>query len=318
MHVTLMHHTTEPLREMYARTRGTTTSQGFQAVYDQPERFFPKAVREQLGAVTGFDEQNVTVQRLEIIQGEMIRLVRDALDSGHMSVSRGVHFHFAFEVSRSASLQMVRHKIAVEWEQSSQRYVKLFNRAYVSRLQAHADGLEYRSSGGDDLMDEALRARDTLEEGFIIPPQYQGEIINPTLLWGWLEARKAELTQYLDEMDAGIPAEDARENLPNATRTQLTADYSFESLQTFLAKRLCDRAQLPIRSLAIQMRKLALSVLPWAGSYLAVQCVLKGHCPEKHPGGCPLHANNGGAFLSREQLDAAAKAYRAQLRAEAP
>lgn len=293
MKVELLTHTPDPLRLMYAQTRGTTTSKGFGAVYVNPERFFPRALRERLAECPECTEK--------LSRKEMVRLVTEAIRAGHLSVTRGATFTFSVECSRSAGRQLLRHTVGVAWEEMSQRYVKLAKRETVARLEQL-------------IVDEDFAgAVAAYGEFFVIPPHIAAE--DSALAWRWFEVRLEEIEQYVREIEAGVPAEDARENLPNCTKTQMISTWTFEALKNFLAKRLCTRAQLPARTLAKEMRKQVLGVVPWAGPDLTVQCLPACICPEARPDGCPLLAENGGNVLRKEQAYAAIQAHVRQLKA---
>ena len=111
----LLTHTPDPVRLLYAQTRGTTTSAGFAAAYDEPIRFFPKAVKQARGELLLTEVAHPNLNLDDILEAfdrsEMIRLVDDALTAGHWSVARGVSFTFAFSVSRSEGRQMLRHVV---------------------------------------------------------------------------------------------------------------------------------------------------------------------------------------------------------------
>ena len=119
--------------------------------------------------------------------------------------------------------------------------------------------------------------------------------------YDWFSLRIQELEIYLDEIEAGVPLEDARDNLPGCMRTELIGTFSFEALKNLLAKRLCTRAQQPIRQIAKQMRKSVTDNHPWLGKHLTVQCLPMRICPEQRPGDCPLLKDNGGQVWRKEQ-----------------
>lgn len=97
MRVKLVAFTPDPLTQIYAQARMTTTKGDFEEIYNN----------------------NASLDR-------KIQLVADTLDSGHWSVSRGVSFTFSIAgVSRACSHQLVRHVQGVSWEQQSQRYKQI-------------------------------------------------------------------------------------------------------------------------------------------------------------------------------------------------
>ena len=85
---------------------------------------------------------------------------------------------------------------------------------------------------------------------------------------------------YQTLVDSGVPKEDARYVLPNATETSLLVTMTGSALFHFYGLRLCNRAQWEIRSLAdamlAQCRTSEPEVFDNAGPY----CYMLGRCPE--------------------------------------
>jgi|GEM_PF-5639839 len=308
MKVELLTHTPDPLHLMYAQTRGTTTSQGFATVFEAPARFFPKAARaerdqlvaayDDAQAMEGLSAAHDAIDALD--RREMIRVVMDAIEAGHLSVTRSSHFTFSFTVSRSTGRQMLRSVVGVSWEEMSQRYVKLLNWEYAEALDGLIEESVNKPSSGALVCEHLARV-------FEVPEHIQSG--KPMDIRRWARVRLEEITAYLGEIDRGAKAEDARENLPNCTLTQMIGTFSFEALKHFLAKRLCTRAQAPIRGVAKEMRKLVLSVIPWAAPALAIQCIPSGICPESRPDGCALLLENGGRILRKKHAKDVLDAY---------
>jgi thymidylate synthase (FAD) len=67
---------------------------------------------------------------------------------------------------------------------------------------------------------------------------------------------------YTNLVKVGVPAEDARFVLPNATETKIIVTMNFRSLLHFFEERCCSRAQWEIRAMAYEMLKIALEVCP--------------------------------------------------------
>jgi thymidylate synthase (FAD) len=150
--------------------------------------------------------------------------IKKLIKSGHHSVFEHVNFTFGIEgVSRVLSHQLVRHRIA-SFSQQSQRYVKL---------------------------DKTF--------GFIIPESVEGnrpayeEFCNLVALTHKI---------YRALLDCGIPAEDARYVLPNATETKIVVSMNARSLFNFFKVRCCNRAQWEIRELATRMLITVKAVAP--------------------------------------------------------
>jgi thymidylate synthase (FAD) len=240
MNIKLVSHTPDPLTMIYAQARMTTTRGDFAEIY----------------------HNNATTER-------KIQLVRDTLNAGHWSVTRGVSFSFSIAgISRACSMQLLRSVQGVSHEQQSQRYKKV----------------------------------DVNDDWFITPPSLsQGsaeENAQRQAIYAQLMQQSA--TAYQALLDCGLPAEDARMVLPNAARTNLVSTFSFEALKNFLGSRLCTRAQWEIRELAKQMRKEVLKVTPWAGPFLTIKCIPLGICTETNPAGCALLQEQGGKIEWRK------------------
>jgi thymidylate synthase (FAD) len=160
---------------------------------------------------------------------------------GHQSVLEHVSFTFGIEgISRVTSHQLVRHRIA-SFSQQSQRYV-----SHKERFAA------------------------------VVPPTIADR---PEALARY-EAQLAALHQaYADMVAAGIPAEDARYILPNATETKIMVTMNARALLNFLELRCCERAQWEIRAMAVEMLRLAREVAPIIFEKAGPAC-LTGPCPE--------------------------------------
>ncbi len=151
------------------------------------------------------------------------RLINLALTLKHFSVFEHVSFTFAIEgISRACSHQFVRHRF-FSFTQQSQRYVK-------------ENGFEY-----------------------IIPPSIleKEEAKND-----FLKIMKGINRLYEKMLNSGIPAEDARFLLPNATETKIVATANARELMHFFRLRLDKKAQWEIRLLAAEMFESVKKVAP--------------------------------------------------------
>ena len=169
------------------------------------------------------------------------RALKTALKSGHDSVLE--HCTFTFEISdisRACSHQLVRHRLA-SYSQESQRYVRNGQMA------------------------------------FTVPQSVED---NPTAKQLYHDLCETAGKVYLSLIGLGIPQEDARYVLPNATCTRLTMTMNGRELMHFFALRCCQRAQWEIRELAEKMLELVKSVAPIIFSNAGASCVQLGYCPE--------------------------------------
>ena len=77
----------------------------------------------------------------------------------------------------------------------------------------------------------------------------------------------------------GIPAEDARMVLPNACETVIEVKMNFRTLIHFMNERLCTRAQLEIRQMALLMKKTIEEQYPELAKYLVPKCEIHEGMP---------------------------------------
>ena len=190
-----------------------------------------------------------------ISQDKMATFVGDRLNTGHTSPLEQVQFEFGISgVSRAFSHQFVRHRIGISFEQQSQRYVTYKDGAFPYTVPKTVEkaGL---AADMDALFDDA------------------GQL-------------------YEKMVQAGVPAEDARFLLPNATNTNFKITVNFASLLHICDLRLCTRAQWEFRKVAALMRAEVMRVAPELGRYLQPKCGEHrlGYCDEDYDAwkACPI------------------------------
>lgn len=169
------------------------------------------------------------------------QFINKLMEMGHESPLEHVTFTFAIEgISRTLTHQLVRHRIA-SYSQQSQRYV-------------NESSFEY-----------------------IVPPSIAK---NQRSVSKFTNLMISINRVYNELIDAGIPKEDARYILPNATETKIIVTFNVRSLLHFFSLRCCNRAQWEIRILAnlmlAEVKKVASLLFKKAGS----ACKQKGYCPE--------------------------------------
>ncbi|MGZ8446182.1 MAG: FAD-dependent thymidylate synthase [Candidatus Deferrimicrobiaceae bacterium] len=182
--------------------------------------------------------------REDISRKDVRTLVRKILSMGHASVLEHVTFTYGVEkISRATSHQLVRHRIA-SYSQQSQRYVAA-DFGYVTPI--------------------------SLGRG-------RGAKAHP--LYDKFGSHMRNCSELYEEMlAAGIPPEDARFVLPNATETKIMISMNARELHHFFALRLCRRAQWEIREMAGEMLKIAHAKAPLLFENAGPGC-LRGRCPE--------------------------------------
>lgn len=160
---------------------------------------------------------------------------------GHHSVLEHASFTFGIEgVSRVTTHQLVRHRIA-SFSQQSQRYV------------SHKE--EFTSIMPDSIA-ENFEARQIFA--------FMSETVHKA---------------YAQLIEMGIPAEDARYILPNATETKIIMTMNARELLHYFALRCCQRAQWEIREMSVEMLRLVKRIAPVIFRQAGPGCV-GGPCPE--------------------------------------
>ena len=173
---------------------------------------------------------------------KMLKLIQRVISSGHFSTIEHIQVSFAINnISRACSHQLVRHR-HMSFSQKSQRYVK--------------------EKGQFD---------------YIIPPTVES---SPELTVKFNDFMTQISDFYQELVDAGIPAEDARFVLPNATTTSMVASLNLRELIHLANLRLCTRAQKEIRILVLKMCNELLKEEPWLTEYLVPKCERYGFCDE--------------------------------------
>lgn len=184
----------------------------------------------------------------ELKAEEADRLLKHLSRSGHLSPFEHASFVFAVDgISRACSHQLVRHRIA-SFSQQSQRYV--------------------RAESPEVVIPE------TVEETSEALPLFN-------------EAIRVAYAVYGKLLALGVPQEDARYVLPNASATHLVVTMNARELLHFFSLRLCKRAQWEIREVARQMLCLARQKAPGLFAVAGPGCLTKGVCPEARPCGKP-------------------------------
>ena len=193
------------------------------------------------------------------------------LKEGHTSGSRADMFKFRIKCPRYCADQIMRHSVGVAINCQSQRYVD---------------------------MDDNF--------SIYVPPQ----VMEDEILRGIYEDFEHECKKKYNHArlmmdEKGIKGEKAndlmRTMLPIGVECNLTMGFTIEALIHFMHKRLCKRADEPIRKVAQLMKDEVLKVEPRYKDLLVPQCVDMLFCPEKH--GC-------GMFGPKEELLKAMQEYR--------
>ena len=185
------------------------------------------------------------------------------LTEGHTSGSRADMFKFRIKCPRYCADQVMRHSVGTAINCQSQRYVDMDNNFSI-----------------------------------YVPPQVMNDQALREMYGFYEEECRDRYTILREEMIArGITGEQAndlmRTMLPIGVPCNLTMGFTIEALIHFMHKRLCVRADLPIRTVAKLMKEAVLAVEPRYEELFVPQCKDLMYCPEKH--GC-------GAYKSKEEI----------------
>jgi thymidylate synthase (FAD) len=190
-----------------------------------------------------------------ISRQQMLEFIEKRMETGHTSPLEQVWFEFGISgVSRAFSHQFVRHRMGISFEQQSQRYVTF--------------------KGG--------------RFPYTVP-----ESVKKAGFQRRLEAAFTDLAGLYDAMvQAGVPPEDARFVLPNATQTNFKVTVNFLELLHIADLRLCTRAQWEFRKVVGMMRGEVMRSFPELAVYVQPKCGERrwGYCDESYEDwlACPI------------------------------
>jgi thymidylate synthase (FAD) len=195
------------------------------------------------------------IESERISREEMQQFIEARLATGHSSPLAQVWFEFGISgVTRAFSHQFVRHHIGISFEQQSQRYV-----TYKDGTYPYTTPQSVERAGKADAYNRAIEAAGAA---------------------------------YLELIEAGVPAEDARFLLPNATNTNFKVSVNYLELQHIADQRLCTRAQWEFRKVVSLMRAEIKRKFPDFARYLQPKCgeFRLGYCDESFADweGCPI------------------------------
>ena len=186
------------------------------------------------------------------------KLVKKVLDSGHESIAEFVNFTFAIEgVSRVLLAQITRHRAGVVFCVQSQRYVE-FKESYETLTEAF-DG---------NVAEQEDYLKSIAEKYFthVTAENYRDYV--------------QALINYLGAVKRGVKPEDARNILPNATKTNITMGINLRELMHVCNLRICMKAQTEIRQLFNLIKKEVETKDERLASLLMPKCEKLGYCDE--------------------------------------
>ncbi|MEG7333255.1 FAD-dependent thymidylate synthase [Bacillus sp. 0102A] len=180
------------------------------------------------------------------------RLFRHIFASKHTSTLEHLTFTFAIEgVSRALLAQLTRHRVGFSFSVQSQRYVRM--------------GSDDKTGGFDYVVPEKVTSNKTADMYDFV---YGAPITDRPATEIFAEAMEIAQQAYDKLREAGVPAEDARAVLPNATATNLVMTANLTALLSFYSKRKKGRgAQAEITELAEALRREVVDVEPWTAQF---------------------------------------------------
>lgn len=181
----------------------------------------------------------------------------NCLREGHTSGSRADMFKFRIHAPRYTCDQIMRHSVGTAINCQSQRYVDMdenFSIFVPTHVYHDKELLRQYEIFEDQCKDQYLFIREMMDMKDI-----SGEEANDLM----------------------------RTMLPIGVACNLTMGFTIEALINFMNKRLCARADAPIRVVAKKMREQVLMVEPRYEEFLVPQCDRLMYCPEKH--GCGMY-----------------------------
>ena len=194
-----------------------------------------------LAARLCYSPSSISELRQRLDSSDIESFLDKIMSLGHHSVLEHASFTFGIEgVSRVTSHQLVRHRIA-SFSQQSQRYV------------SHKD--QFTS-----IMPDTIAENPDARQIFA----FMSETVHKA---------------YAQLVEMGIPPEDARYILPNATESKIIMSMNARELLHFFALRCCQRAQWEIREMSVEMLRLVKRIAPVIFRQAGPGCA-NGPCPE--------------------------------------
>jgi thymidylate synthase (FAD) len=185
---------------------------------------------------------------------EADRLFRMIFRSKHVSTVEHLSFTFAIEdVSRALLAQLTRHRVGFSYSVQSQRYVKF--------------GSNDRSGGMDYVVPHTVTEDKTADMYDFV---YGAPMANRPATDIFAEAMQMAQQAYDKLREAGVPAEDARAVLPQASACNLVMTANLRAILEFYAKRQPGKgAQKEITDLAVAIKDAVINVEPWTAQFFA-------------------------------------------------
>ncbi|HHY69905.1 MAG TPA: FAD-dependent thymidylate synthase [Bacillota bacterium] len=190
------------------------------------------------------------------------KFIRNLIRSGHLGALEHWHTTFAVEgYSRISSQQNDRHRLMKVFKDSGVFY-------YNEPVQASADVSQLQQS-----------QRYVKEDNFryITPPSFYE---HPEFLKRFETLQDEVLDMQRQGLSLGIPAEDVRFALTNATETRFVVTTNARQLRHMFNLRCCQRAQWEIREMFTRLLEQYKEIAPNIFYKAGASCDEFGYCPE--------------------------------------
>lgn len=293
MKVKLIQITQNPIDVMWTAARTCYASNSPVEMWDKITDY-SKFITE-IGNEINVKIDEESAEQLQQEKQKRWNLVKKVLDSGHQSIAEHVYFTFAIEgISRACSHQLVRHRAGIVFSQQSQRYVEIKeDLKYLEQLYK-----ETRSIDDVERLEAIEKLSKIVDKYFVKDNDKIGAI-----------KYFFTLIDYLTAIQDGCKPEDARQLLPNATKTNITMSCNFRELIHICNLRLCTRAQTEIKQLFTEIVKCVKEQDERLAQYLVPQCEVNGFCTEKNCCGRKPSLNQiKEDFLTKEEMQQLLKA----------
>ncbi|SER87799.1 FAD-dependent thymidylate synthase [Psychrobacillus sp. OK032] len=181
------------------------------------------------------------------------RLIRMIVSSGHTSTLEHLSYNFAVEgISRALLAQITRHRVGWSFSIQSQRYVRF--------------GSGDKSGGFDYVVPDSVKKSSA--DAFIKEDVYGEVVESRSSVDDYFADCMRQIQEMYDNLRSyGIPAEDARAVLPQATSCNGVISANLRAILDFYGKRKAGNgAQAEIAGLSEDIRKAVVAVEPWTDS----------------------------------------------------
>ena len=186
---------------------------------------------------------------------------KHCLESGHLSGSRGFYFIFEIDCPRYTADQIMRHEVGVFKNCQSQRYVS--------------------KNGIDIFVNNPIYYNEELckiVKDYELHTEYCINSLRNNL------SEKGYTNEEINDLIRGM--------YPIGIFTKLRIGFTLEALINFMNKRLCMRADYPIRVVSKLMKEEIIRECPLLDKYLVSTCVKQGYCIENNC--CGKYPKKGG------------------------